>query len=424
MTLFAPPAPAALREILLQCADDRATLDDQFRCGDLLAAAGHTGAAQMLRAVADLRMGVSGPVGPREGEKPSRSKSSLGIAVEQLTLLVAATDDATPLPSRGRDLADTFLEAGSPEAAGLGWVPGQGADLTDVGSLCERLRAALRQPLDARLRQELSVVLSRLQTSVMRGPVFDAKRHVGTALPVLAAGVALGQLRGFLDATLDLASDPFGSVGLFHAAGRLGRAGLGPWFTDTTHLLRGGRDLFGLIQLAAGGVRAAAVGTDCLERWSFLLSQQMSGAALRDLVDELADIGAMRAVWGISERAARRRKTPPDLLWCIRDAGLDDGDLELALRAQKLVLRDRPYSAVEWIVLGDMEVTAGNSAEAEKAFLHALDLDRRHRDWDNRLHALRDGSLELVRMESGFGTPPYRKRLRLARRQAQRLGAV
>ena len=142
-------------------------------------------------------------------------------------------------------------------------------------------------------------------------------------------------------------------------------------------LVRGSRDLLALIQFAAGRPHR-----ETLERWAVLLSVHMDGGALNDLAHELADLGLVRALWGLLNRAVRaaegdpdgQPRRPPDigLLWTLRDAGLDNGDLDLAVQAQRHVVRWSSRSAAEHLVLGELEATAGRRQEAEASLLAAL----------------------------------------------------
>lgn len=430
----AGPSDAAVRAaLLLLCADDAAAASqqDQIDCAELLLAAGHADAANLLRHAMSLPLGFaqqpgrdgaagSAPSDAASGQAaPPTPGSTVDIAISQLRQVLASTQGAKPLPRHGRDAAaDMRLYARADGEAGEGRALPLRAALDELPGLCGRLRTALRRPFDAQVREELDAVLARLRTDVLDRPAFDARQNVDAELSVLGAGIAFGRLRSFLARISDLAYGPFGSAEVFHAAARLDAAGLGPWFVNAPHVARRARDIFGLLQLASGKEPDGKLDDEFLERWAFLLSQHMSGTLLHDLVDELADLGLLRAIWGIFARTARRPPpgSDPDVLRCIRDAGLDHGDLELALRAQRLLARSNPNTSAEWIALGEVEATAGNRGEAEDALAFGLDLDPGNKHGRARLDALRAGSFDAVRVHGGFGSSPSRTLVR--RRQA------
>lgn len=429
---------AAARKALLLCADPSASLQDQLDCAELLDAVGLGGGAQQLRDAAWWPLGVF-PVrgtaagagralaGPAAGQGPTPSSpSSVAAAIAQFRSLVVGVRDLPPLLRDGCSIAGEAPVTGALTGAHPACEEQDHADSGPAASidLFEHLRAALQQPLDPPADMSaataepgrLDAVLARLQADVLDAPAFEARRHVGADLSLLCAGVVADRLRSFFAGVSDLAYAPFGSPGLFHAAARLDAGGLGPWFANVPRVVRGARDVFALVQLAAAPDGSAD--DDALERWSFLLSQHMPDAMLQELVDELADMGLMRAVRGILERRARR----PDLrqadllLRRVRDAGLDEGDLDLALQAQRLVVEGKPAEALEWIALGEVEATAGNRAAAEEAFAAGLRLDPTNGNAARFLEALREGWPEEYWVGSGFGTPLGRKRLRRLRR--------
>ena len=417
-----PPAlAAAVRRALLQCAGGDAPVQDQLDAAELVLAAGLTDAARTLYDVAFVcmgfhaarlrqqyaiiaRTGLWGPADPdRAVLSPATPAYQAAAAVAELQHLMA-TADLPPLPPDGAGIAAGYAAASTAETPDT------------LQRLAARLHALLRRPSGASTFQPLETVLAQLRAALLDGPGFDAACHPGVPLDILCAGVASGNLRGFLGRHRELAYAPFGSARLLHAAARLGLGGLGPYGSGTVRLARRSRDLLGLIQLAD----ASPGLQDRLERWAVLLSQHWPDPALHDLVHDLADAGLMRATWGVLERAASRPgpALDPGLLWCLRDAGLDNGDPALAVRAQRLVVRARPGQGNEWIVLGEVEAAAGDHAAAERAFTTGLGIDPDHVVGQQRLAELRADGAAALAPDSGYGTPPSRKLARLRRREA------
>ena len=421
---MAEPAPAfaaAVRRALLRCAGGDAPVQDQLDAAEMVLAAGLADAARTLYDVAFVCMGFHparlrqqygiiactslwGPADPdRAVPSPAGPGHQAAAAVAELRQLMA-TADLVPLPPDGAGVRSEYAKAAEPAAP------------DGLTTLCSRLHMLLRQPGDVGTLTRLGNVLAQLRGLHLDRPGSGAARHAGAPLDVLCAEVAREGLRGFLGRNRDLAYAPFGSAGLLHGAARLGLGGLGPYLSGTARLTRHSRDLLGLIQLADGSPGLQ----DRWDRWAVLLSQHWPDPALHELLHDLADAGLMRAVWGIAERAALRPGPVPDpgLLWCLRDAGLDTGDMALAVRAQRLVVRSRADQANEWVVLGEVEAAAGNLAAAERAFATALGIDRDHRIGRQRLAALReDRTGDFVPVE-GYGTPQGRKLARLRRRAA------
>ena len=133
-------------------------------------------------------------------------------------------------------------------------------------------------------------------------------------------------------------------------------------------------------------------------------------------MNELADRGMMRTVRQIYARAAQAPGEHADVLRCVRDAGLDNGDLEFALEAQRLLARTASHVASEWIALGEIEAAVGHYAEAEEALVTGLELDPANATGRKHLEALRADGVEACAPYGGFGSAPGRKLLRQQRR--------
>lgn len=407
----------AVRGALLRCADDFSSVQDQLDCAQLLRVAGLASGAQSIRHVASMRMGFSS-AWPPDRSAAQHPRRSLDIAVAQLAGLFGGVADLPPLPPTGAEVTEAYafaLAAPSPRAAPR---PDE-TFLTTAAELCELLLEGLRHPSVAQPLGTLGGTLAQLRETFLGRPAFEARNHAGAELSRLCAGIASDNLRHFLWANVGLAYGPFGSAGLLHAAARLDASGLGPFLTGTANLLRDSRDVFGLIRLAGG-----STDWDTTERWAFLLSLHLPEDVLHDLVQDLADLGFMRAIWGIHAAAASRDVVPLGVFRAIRDAGLDEADFDLALRAQRSLVRWQHDSISEWVALGDVEATAGNWREAETALEACLRLRPEHPAALLRLRALRAGQYGPYFVKGGFGTPNSRRLVRLRRREARSAGQV
>ena len=437
---LAAPARAAL----LRCMEGGATVQDQLDCGSLLLLAGHPDAARAVQGAAFLCMGfsrvslgVQGRVAaasglwrhaPPQAPKPVDAADSAGpwgATVAGLRQVMAGAGDLPPFPSSvaamaGRADAGQFAASRAEDGAAGGPRPAAPAQ---AATLCARLHEALQRPLGPAALGRLGTLLSDIGQDLLDRPTLDPRTQVDAPLPMLAEAVVSVLLRRLVVRNWDLAYAPFGSPGLLHAAAQVDAGGLGAYFSAVPHFVRGSRDLLALIQLAAGGADR-----DLLERWALPLSAHMDGPALDDLAHELADLGLMRALWGLLARALRategtpdgQPRRPPDigLLWTLRDAGLDNGDLALAVQAQRQVTRWSPHSAIELLVLGEIEATAGDHPRAEEALLAAIRRDPGQQDARSRLLALRAGEFEAFKVRAGFGTPRSRRLIRERRRAA------
>lgn len=402
------PSDASLRQALLRCAGDGGSWQDAADCAGLLDAAGHAGAARLLRTAASLPLGFA----PQPTQHDGADGTMLGAAAAQLGQVLASVRDAEAVPHARHEGDDGPSKSRSGDRRGD---RAQAPDPEGLADLCDRLRTTLGQPF-ALAREELEAVLGRLRQEVVDAPSFGAARHVGADVATLGAGVAFDRLRSFLVQVSDLAYGPFGSPAVFHAASRLGAAGLGPWFLDAGSVVREAGDVFGLVRLAAATTTASGRVDDAtLERWAFLLSLHVPDALLHDVVNELADMGLMRAVRRICARVAQQPAKHAHVLRCIRDAGLDTGDVELALTVQRLLVRISPDNSAEWVALGEVEAAAGNEVEAEDAFVFGLDLDPQNKAGRERLATLRTDGVGACAARGGFGTGLGRKALRQQR---------
>jgi hypothetical protein len=432
--LIETPISALLRTSLLRCTRDLHSVQDQIDCAELLFAGDLRDSARTLYNVTFLRLGFGASGVTRQAEIASRTRlweddewmrspiapvSQLGhafaIAIDELKEILNSTTDIAIVSVRKTEAGEPI--SGRPGAVTMD--PSAFAAMANgVGDLCEQLCAVLRHPVTDRSREDLDRLLARVQHEVLSQPSLDFRSYVGE-IPLMAACLAFNSFRSFFLSNYDLAYPPFGSTELFDMMARLDGVGLGTYATNMTQLIGNCRDIFGMIQLAAGTKSDGTVERDLLETWSVRLSQHVDGSLLHGLIEELADLGLMAAIWGIYGRIVRQSDVFPDMgiLWCIRDAGLDNGDVSLALAAQKEVLRWSPDSTIEWIVLGEMEATYGQMEEAKASFMRALRIEPAHKGAKERIEALRTGRFERFTINGGFGSSNTRKLLRSARQR-------
>lgn len=180
----------------------------------------------------------------------------------------------------------------------------------------------------------------------------------------------------------------------------LSTAGLGPYFTNVPLLIRNVRDLFALVEAAAEEPQSQAF----IEGWTLLLSPNLRRHQMLGLVDEYGDRGMIRALSILLQRSAGSDPTDPpkDIVWKIRDAFLDIGEMQLGGKAQELVALWSPNDPHEWELLSDIRSGDDDAAGAREALTHVLKLD------PLRVSALRRAALidggERARIFGGFNS--------------------
>ncbi len=409
------PLAVHLRNTVLRAARDLDAVQDQIDCAELALASGYPASAGLLYAAIFLASGFSpaqrrgqagtarrigidlgdDPLAPAEADA---SRFSVDIAVADLTRLLA-------IPHDGAE-ADAAAEAAPADLSG-----------DALGATCERLGELLRRPDDA-AAPELAALLASLRW-VTELPEIALDERLGASLPDFIGFLACNILRDFLRANRVIAYPPHGSAALLRAAAQLDEAGFRPYFRNVAQLIRGPRDIFALIQLAGAG-RDEQGGVDRRElgRWAAILSVHLDKAARLALVDEIADLGLTDALEG-QLQAVLQRRPDVELLWRIRDAALDTGDMAVAIRAQEAVRDLSPRNAIEWTILGEIAGTAGEAPAAEAALLGALRIAPQDQGIMERLVALAEGRFQRFRVTGGFGTPHHRRQLRRRRASAR-----
>jgi hypothetical protein len=381
---------------LLLLADPRLAADCNH-IDDCAALASEIGAADAARALRDL-------ASIRRGYAPEGSRTALS---------------ATPLDRVVADVA-ALMRMHDPAALQVDLVHGEQhgrlpEDLPAfVGATCAALHGALAQD---HLHDDLAVLLTRLERAVLAPPPVDLADHADAPIETLTAAFAFRGLQDFLLVNYDLAFAPLGSAALFHASARRDPCGLGAYLGNLRHCVRGGADVAGLIEIAAAG-EARWRSAEQRERWSALLSTGLSEWQRSDLVDVLADDGmtlALRSMLRAAERRLACGHRELHLLWRLRDAAADNGDLHLAIHVQWRVAETRVSNAWEWALLGDMRATIGDVAAADVDYRFAQGFARDDPGILARRDAVARGSKVGLEAIGGWGTPRGRQRRRLAR---------
>jgi hypothetical protein len=404
-----------LRRALLRAARDRAVLQDQIDCAELALEAGLRDVARILYGLVFLQIGFSpeglslqdeveirsglwnGPGRPEAGfrHRPAR-RLSVEVAAAELRRLF----QLHPELCRTEDLSEALPDAAAAPPLGL-----------DDG-LCRRVGDLLQSVPHLEAEGRLGTALDALADELgALGPI-RLEAHLDEDAFGLATLFAVRETRRLaLIARALINAEPTGA--LFVEAGRMSPCGLGPYFSNIRMVIRDARDVLALISAATDG----EVSGEALAVWCALLSIGLSCSEAAELAAELGDqgrTGALRALFALTARwgpIERRR----EVLWRIRDAGLDLGDLTLAEASQQLVAAWSPASKVEWSILGDIRATLGDAAGAEAAFAHWRRLDPGDESAKQRLEAVQAGAVGVFDVDGGYQSSPVRRLIRRRR---------
>lgn len=369
-----------LRRSLLLLTRDSSTGQDRLDLAEFADEVGASDLADIARNLAMLRQGFA-------DDQPSVATptGSIERAVDELEYLMQ--DGAGSVSPAAMVRADNAVAA--------------------CAAFCRLLSA----PLDQMGEGELAGLLLAWR-NLGEAKANDPRGYADAALASLMEALAASELSAFLHRNHALAFPPFGSPRLLHHAARLGHGGLGPYLSCIGNVVRSGRDVLGLIVLAAG-----ENSVDAIERWVPRLAAYLPEHLAEDLADELADLGLRDAVRALLH-STLRRSDRHGLLRRLRDAALDLGDDALAIDAQHHVANLMRFNAVEWRCLGALLATKGSNAAAEEALVHAERIAPTDPVTVAHLAALRSGDFDAFAVKAGFDTPEYRQRLRFARRTA------
>lgn len=393
------------------------------RCADLLREAAWEAPAQALEALGALREGFSAEAVWRRAvcaERVGRDRDAdiptcrpAGeTPAEAAWRDVRAVMDQQPALSR----VATFDGRASREAL-RSTAPSEGALTPDrlpaLGDPLEALRGALGREGDNDALAAVSASLGALRTLALDPAPFDLA-HGDARVTELAWRLVSESTRTWLLDVYDLAFPPFGSAAVLHIAARSPGSGLGPYAGHVQRLLRNGRELLGLVQLADGRPLDRHVDAETLARLPAFLASQTSGGLRLDILHELADVGLLPALWAILTLGLRRTGRPMErgLLQTLRDAGMDLGDLDLAWTAQHHLAQTWSDDEHEWLALADISAYRGEFQTAEELFTRALQLDPDNGHAARCLSALRAGDHGGFVNRGGFGTPDDRRRNR------------
>jgi hypothetical protein len=433
-----PPAPlpgwlaaadpeSLLRRALLRASQDTAVLQDLVDCAELALAADLRDTARVLYGLVFLHVGFSSEglafqeqvgrrsrlwSGPPSGSQASGTAPpafSVEIAVAELQSLMRLRPQFAPPP----DLA-SLLPPDEPPSLGT-------TARLRIADLQGRVEGELGEIPQLQSRGALGDMLSNLMTeSLSAGPI-ALEDYLDQSTSALAALLALHRLQRLLLGAADLLAATPRDV-LFQEAGRLRPGGLGPYFSNVRLVIRTPHDVFALIEAAAEGHLADAD----FEDWCVLLSSRMHPGELGDFAEELGDRGMTRALRRLLVRCARasRFEQHPGIVWRIRDAAIDLGDLWLAADAQRLVALWNRTNWVEWSILADILATLGDKPAAETTFERCLRLEPGNEGVRERVAALCSGSFSQFEISHGYLSSPARRGRRQTRlRQPTRASA-
>lgn len=346
---------------------------------------------------------------PKPPAVDTAPRGSIEIGLAELKALASA------LPALLRQAADPAVEEATPDAH-------QHAvrlretidDPTDLGAFAGALSGFLGRPPPQDWSDGDRLLARIVALADQTGPA-DRRALAAADLPTMAAMLTVLNLKEFVAANRHLCAPPTGSAELLWHAARFDSAGLGPYFDNVCRLVRKSRDVF---ELAQAGLNASE---PSLAFGLFLLSDRLPRALLFELVDDLGDRGDMATLSLICRRSAERRiSTDHDLITRIRDAALDNGDHDLAIRAQSFLADMSPWSADELEVLGAIYGTAGYTAAAEDAFVACLTRDPTRATVVVQLDALRKHEFSPFHLTGGYNTPEDRR----LNRERRKRGAV
>lgn len=388
---------------------------DLAEWAEMLAKSGAAAAATLLDDVACLYRGFPPPTSAGRARREPAREWTLHIALDEMLSLAR---DLAPAGLPGLAPARRAEVSGRPDnPAGIGdGIPAPPAP-DDIAALARQLRLALESDFGGDAAASAADLHARLVEAHGRLPFLDHRTFAQTSLDLLAPAIATAGLTAWALGTRDLVATPLGSPLLLHRAARLDGAGLGPYFRNVGRLVRDAADLFDLARLAAaetdGGGARATIGA-----WIALLSRGCQGTLLCEIVDDLGDSDAGDVLRVILDRAVSRPAAAIDfdMIFRIRDAALDNADYPLAIRAQRAVVRSRPDSKLEAVILGTIEASGGDYVRAEATFRHWLARSADDADLRARLSAVRASRFEEFRVARGFGSPADRQDSRLRRR--------
>jgi ADP-heptose:LPS heptosyltransferase len=396
------PLNAVLRRMILHCARDVTARQDQIDCAELLLATGYRAEAKLLYEMIFLHDGFAAESLDHQAKLAERTGLWLNPPARPAAIY--------PDPGHVTELALADLRRWSAVPHPAPQDAPAPLDI-DLRSLCDALCVALRGHATP---ESLGGLLAAARYVAHAAGVTLPQNEPGGIAAVTEALVH-ANLRHFMLANDVLAFPPFGSPALFQAAASSHPAGLGAYGRNLQAVVSNGRQMLGLIELAGHAPNTAA-----FERWAAILCTRLTDGTLHDAVGELGDHGYLRSLDAVLDHALRDPAARPDrsLLMHVRDAGLDDDDLELAKRAQQALAQWWADDKHEWQALGDILAYDGRHDESCAAFRQALRIDPGDDHANASIAALESGDFSRLRNRGGFGTPDHRRAKRAARRHS------
>jgi tetratricopeptide (TPR) repeat protein len=362
-------ADTPLRRALLRAGEANAEPQDLIDCAELCLHGGRRDLAAELYGAAGLGLGFTGAflqhlrrVNDRErlwsalpsADDQANGGFSVDLAIEDLRRLMPLCG-ALPPPG---DLGQARLAAHADRDFARSALVARATDVLReiVPAVAEARFAGLVRGLSADL-----AILTPLRIEA----------YVGLDVAALAGIVATERLRIFAAHSQPLLH--VASADVLREVAQLRTDAMGPFFNNVPRLIRDVRDIFGLIDAAAGG----RADPDIMTTWVVLLSAHLSAEQLAALTSELGDramVTALDHILLMIDRLGDAVEHYP-VAMSIRDSCLDVDAFDVAEKAQSLIVEWRPLDAHEWRRLGEIRGLRGDDEGAGAALDRAVALN-------------------------------------------------
>lgn len=320
---------------LATCEADLCDVDRLDDCAGRLDGLGFVREAGLLRNVAAVRRG--------------RARPSAGDTISEVCRDLAEVQAALPADPLPVDAA-TFLSIAavrSPDSAATSLAPDDVLD--QAVAIANGLNDALVAD-DA--PAGLDILLERIRSSLVDAPPL-VSLGADETVAMRTGRVAWNSLRHFLLRHRFLAYFPTGSGALLRAAAGCSWAGIGPYLDGAPRILGNGSDVFGWLRLAWFS-EEGEVSTELIELGAILLGSQLRLTPTNFFVEELGDLGFVRAVGGILSHRLACGDATRLLLERARDAYLDADAAAPARDVQSVIVADWRDDPNEQSILADL----------------------------------------------------------------------
>jgi hypothetical protein len=410
--------------------DRIASVQDQIEWANLCLAKRERGLAKMLYQIAFVREGLSAQLQAKQAgyAKLAGLPQAFGFPIRGVkdagTIEIAVSDIRKLAHALSAQFAQGLMAPTEPTPNTLPHAATPAHRVatpdppSDVAAMIERLYQFLYRSNSPAQTEKVEALITQLQIANWQVPEFDFRPFHVAPLPELVMAMAFSGLQDFINQHQDLISLPFGSAETLNALARLDSFGLGPYFANVPRLARRSRDIFELADIAASASEEVGIDVVDVSLWTAFLSRGTKGPLLWEIIDDLGDRDERTALTVILHREASKPSDQIDisLITRLRDTALDNLDYRLAGRAQALIVELRPNQVLEWLILGEVEGSAGRIGTAEQALLRCLELQPDYEDATTRLFALRSHNFDPYAVTMGFGSPEDRRLNRLRRR--------